>query len=109
MSRDDAPIEHPERAGLDDPVQIAIEHLQLLAPDGERHLARLARREVHAAKTRELHHRSRDRREHVADIQLHDLVAGTRAGVRDPAANRRRTARRDLGRLDRQNEYSNVV
>src|SRR6267378_4912890 len=68
-------------ARLDDPPHALIEQPQPLRTQPKRHLPLLTGREVHAREPGERHHRSRDRRQLVMQVQLHDLITCPRADV----------------------------
>jgi hypothetical protein len=62
----------------------------------------LAWRERHAPESAQLHDRARDGRQHIPDVELHDLVAAVRPGVGHDAADGGRLSRPDGRRLDAQ-------
>ena len=55
---------------------------KLVGAERERHAALLAWLQRHALEPAQLLHRPRHRADHIADVELHDLIAGARAGVR---------------------------
>ncbi len=90
--------EQPDRPGLDDPPHVDVDVRQLLGREPERDGPALAGRQVEPLEAAQLADRPRDRRLLVADVELDDLVAGARAGVRhvDPD---RRPCRRSSARM----------
>ena len=62
----------------------------------------LIRFEADPLKSLQLHDRSRHRREHVPDVELHDFVTGDVAGVGDRASDGCRSGRVNLRRLHTQ-------
>lgn len=70
---------HAERARLDQPLHVAIEHSQLGGSKSERHRRALARREVNAAESFQLDDWPRNRRQHITNVQLRDFIPGARA------------------------------
>jgi hypothetical protein len=67
--------QHSKRAGLDRPVQIAIEQLQVVVSNLERDVAMLAGLEMNALKLFERDDRLRDRCDEIANVELRNLVA----------------------------------
>src|SRR5690606_26418072 len=70
----------------------------MLGPERERHRARLARLERDPLEALQLLYRPGHGADHVANIELHDLVARALAVVRDVDADLDRAGRADRGR-----------
>src|SRR4029077_9517397 len=68
--------QHAEGARLDDPLHVAVEHLQLIPAEGEAHGLRFSRGQRDPFKPLQLDDRPCDGGEHVADIELRHFVAG---------------------------------
>src|SRR5512143_2670801 len=90
-----------EGARLDDPAHVAVEHAQMLRAESETHLARFSRLQMNALETLQFHHGPSDRRQHVADVQLHDLVAFAVARVLHRAPDGRLPGGRNRAGRDR--------
>ena len=102
MSFDDAPIMTRNAPGSTTHLLLAIEHPQLLRSEPEADLARSAAIQREALKAFQLDDRPRHRREQIADVELHDLVAGARAGVSHRAPHHRGSGGVNRRRLDAQ-------
>ena len=82
-----------EHAGFHDPSHVAIEHAEVIGRQWDCDDLRLARGESDALESGELHHRSSDGREHIANVELRHLVAQGGADVLDCEGNVRRAGR----------------
>ena len=72
-----------EGAGLDDALHLRVPQRQIVGLSSKRDRPALAGLQRHALEPLQLDHRPGDRRLIVVDVELHDLVAGAAAGVRD--------------------------
>src|SRR5438128_2822236 len=92
-----SPHVHPELPGLDDELHALIVQPQFFGRQLELPGARFAGLQGHAPEPRERTHRSGDARNLVVHVQLRDLGAFTRPGVRDRGGDLERAAWRDGG------------
>ena len=66
-----------ELAGLDGPLHVAVEQLQVVGRQAEGDATRLSGLEADALESAQLRLVGRDAADAVGDVELHDLVAGT--------------------------------
>ena len=66
-----------ELAGLDGPLHVAVEQLQVVGRQAEGDATRLPGLEADALESAQLRLVGRDAADAVGDVELHDLVAGT--------------------------------
>lgn len=93
MSSLEAPMRISNSPGLDGPVHVAVEQLQMRGRDLEADGFRLARLERHALESPQDRFVGHHARELVADVELHDLVAATVARIGHFAAHAERALR----------------
>ncbi len=77
MSFDEAPTMTRNAPGSTTQRMLLVEHAEAVGADLEGDLGRLAGLEVHAPEPRQFDHGTGHRRQFVAQVELHDLVAGT--------------------------------
>ena len=86
MSAEDAADHRLDLARLHDKAHLAVEEGELIGMHGERHPLRLARLEADSREPEELGNRPRDVRDHIAEVELRDLLAVRASPYSSPRA-----------------------